>query len=1079
MSCPNENDPLYQHYKDLLGEETARAIWDDLQKEKSDDYDAGTMYSESGVNDSGPTSIDETLLSLYKQQIVSLVNRRRDLQGETDPAKRAEINARMSKIQTSIERLSTEITYTNIIKIATEDMDDAERLSKKANLSGKEVRFLGATLDRILLLNEAILNTLLSPEDLAKKNALNNRANILKSVWADANVKLIEAVSRDEGIDMTYKNLTAAVKDISYLKGQFLGIDITNIPILTLMDSMFETVKRKTRSIMFDFNKQFDKIKKLYSKKEDFRGLLENGRLITQTKAEYFDKERDMLQEVSYYLETHPGTKNRTLIYNRKDTWYLKNNDYTLTQEGIDAYESTLAALKDVYIDNETGKASVADNLYIDQWILKHSPYIGMNYVTSGKKVKGNSKWYQYLNSTPKAQWINPKYDQVKDTELYKFVTKTITDGMKMIPHSMMVDLNSFDRVFNSILFDFDNENKFVLRAAWEGVGDFMNDTFRRAISQEEIIGKSGKIVDEFGREQRKLYPTSITDLQTEKKFDNPLDLVKDFYSLAVAYNHKTEIEPSVWLLYQALDEQEKIRSSDSGIAINDIYATEKGGLVHAKQVAMANMMFELYGKKRMDVEDVEPTEIEKRESRLAHNKWDNDRKEALSKGLPFTTPAPVLYKFSGVKALDAVVDFTRVNLLWLKPISAITNLLVGLQNNFLHAGRRTDFGDSELFTAGRMLLDSTLKYISLGNVQTGMAKKINNMAVKRGITEESFIEDYSSYKSKLVAFGLSWQSSGEYIIANQIMIAKLLKEKIKNLAGEEKSLWEAFDEEGNFNETEFGEEDKIRTKKIEDRIREIRKQSQGDYQNVMQAKGKVGGRVLMLFRTWLPRTINNRFGEQVGDDFKGRYLTYRDVMQSYTEQNGILKGAGTMAARQLLATATKIANIPGLSQLGMKSLSELCDKKYEDELRSMGLSDIDIENMRVNVRELQYIVYIILIMMTLTALAGGGPPDKELTTSINLATRLYQDMTFFYSFNSATSITKDPIPIYKTIQDGYSLIGNAVNMIEDPSKDIYQRGRHEGESKTKVSAYKLLPGLSAYESTMNTMTQVFGQKPR
>jgi len=180
-----------------------------------------------------------------------------------------------------------------------------------------------------------------------------------------------------------------------------------------------------------------------------------------------------------------------------------------------------------------------------------------------------------------------------------------------------------------------------------------------------------------------------------------------------------------------------------------------------------------------------------------------------------------------------------------------------------------------------------------------------------------------------------------------------------------------------------------------------------------------------------------------------------------------------------LLATATKIANIPGLSQLGMKSLSELCDKKYEEELRSMGLSDIDIQNMRVNVRELQYIVYIILTLMTLTALAGGGPPDKELTASINLATRLYQDMSFFYSFNSATSITKDPIPIYKTIQDAYTLMGNAVNMIEDPSKDIYQRGRHEGESKTKVSAYKLMPGLSAYESTMNTMTQVFGQKPR
>jgi hypothetical protein len=1082
MTCPNPNTPEFQQLIDEVGEERAWFMWD-LHSEggegmfgtSEDIYD-----NSSAVYNAAGQVVDPDLQKLHQKQILSLENRRKELKGEFNPVKRSGIYSRMQVINESISRLKNEISYDNIVKVALRDLREAKKVAETAELSGREILFLKSTLDRLVTLDEAIPVSKRSQELNIKLQYLRTQASdLLDQGWKKHTKKLVSDISSSEGRPATLESLITAVEDVSSSKMLFLGLDTTHVPILRLMDSMFETVKRKTNLIMSDFNKDFDALKSKFNTKEDFKTFLDSdGRIITATRAQYFIDEREMLQKFNMMCE-NPKRGDLKAAYQMKDDFYRDRNDYTLTKEGEQLYNERLQALKDDMAD-ENGVLDAQSTEYIAQWELERSPYLGIKYAQGGKQVFGNFLWQQYLNSTPKKEWVNPEYEKIKDNELYKFVVGTITEGMKKIPHSMTMDLNSFDKALNSILFDFNKENKFVLKAAYDGVGDFMKDTFTTAISNQTLNGYSGAVVDEKGAEKPKLQPKSIQQLQQEKQFDNPLDLVKDFFSLAVAYEHKSEIEPVTWLLYGLLDEQKAIKKNKSGIGLklkSGEDSTLEGGLVNAKKMAMTNILAELYGKRRLDVENIRPTESQVRTFRSEYNKWLERKKEARRNNVPFNEPEPVMNKISAIKSIDAIVDFTRLNLLWFKPFSAITNLMIGLQGNFLHAARNTDFNDANLFDALKMLGNSTLKYTSLGKLETPAAKKITIMSKIMGIAEESFIEDSASYKSKIVSFGLTWQTSGEYILANQIMIAKMLNVKIKNLAGEEKTLWSAFDNEGNFNTAEFGEMNELEIKKVKDRIREVRKQSQGDYQNVMQIKGGVAGRVLMLFRTWLPRAVHNRFGGQVGQEFKGRYLTYRDVGQSYIENNGFWKGTGKMIGSQLLATLTKVANIPGFSQLGMNSLSELCNEKYESQLKEMGLTDLDIQNMRVNIRELQYLVYMSLILMTLAAMAGDEPPDKELTSAINIGTRLYQDMSFFYSFNSATSITKDPIPIYKTIQDASVFIGNTYNYIEDPTSDIYERGRHQDGSKLEQSAYKLLPGLSAYQSTMNTMSQVFGTK--
>lgn len=1066
MECAVPGNPEFETLKDNVGEDHAWFLTNNSSNPDKELYDPETGEL-----------IDPKLIALYQRQIRSLINSRKELEGEVDTIKRDVLWINIEAIKASIENIKSEISYNNMINVAYGNLKEVESLLNKTDLLGKELVFMKSVLDRITTLDEAILPEKLNAEYQGKLKNLRAKSRTILESWKKHEKKLIEEMSLNEGMFSTIENLTKEIKDIGAFTTYALDLNSTNVPILRLMYSRFNTIKRKTNAVMFAYNKKFDAIKKKYTK-EDFQKIMDGNRIITETKGSYFDEEREMLKDINYYLEKANGGKAKAIQFNKRDRWYKDRNDYTLTAEGEAIYKGRLAALKErLAFVNEDGKLSEKDNIYIENWETANSPYLGIAYATDPNAIqfRGNHYWYRYLNQTPKKEYINEKFNNVKDTELYKFVISTITEGMKKVPHRMLVDLNSFDKVLNGVLFDFNKEDKFTLKAAWEGVGDFYDDTFKRAITKQDIYGYSGKIVDEKGREKEKIYPKSMEDIQKEKQFENPLDLVKEFFQFATAYEHKSETEAEIWLLKGLLDEQKALRTNKAGIVLQNVEPIT-GGLHNAQKLAMTNILAELYGKKRLDVEDIKPTEKEEREFKSAYNKWEVAKKEAFEKGLPFTEPEPVLLKFSAVKAIDAIVDGTRYNLLWLKPLSAVVNLMIGIEGNFLHAARKVDFDDANLFHALKLLGNSTVKYASFGKIVSDEALKIKNASSIMGIEDESFGEDFKTYTSKIANFGLTWQTSGEYIIANQIMIAKMLGTKIKNLKGVETSLWDAFDKDFNFKTDEYGELDPIYIKKIKDRIREIRKQTQGDYQNALGIKSKVAGRVLMLFRTWLPRAINNRFGEQIGDEFKGRYVTYRDVYQSYTEVNGFWKGLGKMAGGQMLVVLSKIANIPGASQLGMKSLSELCDKKYEAELKKYGLTDLDIQNMRVNIRELQYIAYMIILLLTLSAL-GGDDPDEDLILSINTATRLYQDMTFFYSFNSATSITKDPIPIYKTIQDGYALIGNVTNYIEDPNSDIYERGRHKGGSKTEQSLYKLVPGFSAYQSTINTMSQVFGAK--
>jgi len=1082
---------LINYIKNLFKKGDVSSL-DNIIKEKlgdvAKDVLEGNTKNLNIANLENETKLFSAETDLVDKQIKSLTQRKEMLNRTKNASNRRQNALQASRISESIKKLEAEKNYLTVFKVAYKDYKEAMLLIKKEDINAAQLMNIKRTIDRIINLDSYIEMDDVS-DDLARNyKELRNRATELNKLWNKKQLEQIVSLSDEEGFDYTEKQIVAPIKDISAAKQEFISLDSSNIPLLNIAASIFESIKRDTRNKFIEYKKQSDEIRAKYTE-EDFKQILDKeGRLIVQTKSEYFTLERKMLARFKALMSSATDDAQKAKLFSQRAKWYIDNNTYTLTEEGKELYEEHLQSITEDYTE-EDGSISAESKKLIDAWVTQNSPYLGIKYANGGAYTRGNTGWFRYLSSTPADKWINPEYNTVKDKEVYKFVINTLYEGLKKLPHAMTVDVGNFDKAINEIIFDF-NRSPIGFKSAYEGLGDFLSDTFQTVLTEDDIKGMEYGITDEEGNLKPIIKHKSVADIQKESKFKNPLDLLDKFYSLALAYEHKTQAEDKIWLIEDALKKQKAIRLTKANVETSN---TIEGGLRRAQEQLLYNIQANLYNKVRIDEDNVTPTEKEKKEFEEELEKWREAVKEAVKNNQPIPEK-PVLKKTTAVKSIDALVDFTRLNLLGLKPFSAITNLLVGLESNYLYAARNKDFSNADLNWAFRMLMGNVVKYMTWGKAEISpTVNKIANLAYKFGITSETLVEDADKYSGKFTAFLLGWQSGGEFIIANQILLAKMRRTKVKDLTGKERSLFDAYDENGDWNTKEFGEQNEwtnekfivdgkntSKIKKFNDELKKARKRTQGDYIDAMKFKSKVYGRVLMVFRTWLPRAINERFGEQVGDDFKGRYRTYGTLINNNAEQMGYLKGTFSLLTKFLLVVTSQAANIPGLGHLGFKSLAELTSKKYEAHLKELGLSDLDIENMRVNVREVQFILYLFLLGLALKGLAGDDD-DEQLTYSANIIQRLFQDTTFFYSFNSAFSIVKDPIPLYKTIQDSYDVLDRTKAILYNPTHirevDTYQSGFRKGKSKLGKEVQDLIPIVSAFQSTLSTMEQVYGEQ--
>ena len=205
-------------------------------------------------------------------------------------------------------------------------------------------------------------------------------------------------------------------------------------------------------------------------------------------------------------------------------------------------------------------------------------------------------------------------------------------------------------------------------------------------------------------------------------------------------------------------------------------------------------------------------------------------------------------------------------------------------------------------------------------------------------------------------------------------------------------------------------------------------------------------GRAVMLFRTWVPYTLMERFGKEYYDDNLGRL------------KKGRYRTIGELFGKDKLDLLQRIVK----GQLFMDSTKGMDNQA-------------DIENLRKFHAEIRTM----LIMLGITIMLASALDDEEdeeakeiLTLALNSTNRLYSDITFFINPKATNQILRNAIPITKTLTDIVDLFGAIPGVLS--GKDEYKTGPRKGRSKIIKEFNDVIPIVNQYDKIISSSNYVY-----
>jgi len=1098
-------DDIKNFFKNTLGlNNIERTLYDDVFEKASEVVDVAAQFNKNGsdwslFDDMPLAEIQEDELESYidprinraiDKMVNTLSSKKKELNEQYIKGQHADISRRKNLIENSIVRLiSKESPIDDLITVGYRDLSLAQKYFNKVDISNWEAAQLMYTIEAIKVLDEDLKGVEMTDEQSAKLSKLRQKALEFSSKF-DAFLKTrLEVLSRAKGLEISNIDFASPYTDRNIVSAATYNMGISEIPHLRVGEAIIQNLMRSAQEQIDSFRKERELLIKEVGREAFAKIFDSSGYLITEYKREFFDEEKQQIQEANdiIYSETaSPEEKRRAESKLLK--WFLDNYDYYLTEEGKADYETEL---NNVTEDSENDAAAIKEFELRYSWLNqgnidangKFTPNKLFIQYKDGVKASG---WYKYLKAVPKSIHRDSRYDSIKDTPAYDFYVKKMIEASLKIPHELAVERGSFYKFLKHVKLDAAESVgglSVFAKTLWKEMKNWTNVDI--SIAQAE--GRDIRLVDEKGRPKGKI-PYKAVD---EIKVKDPLKLLEDFYKTAVMYEARLDAQSQLDLVGYDLEKLPGYSRNKIGAIRKDMAGNQvliEGGLTNAINQFRYRKEAALTGKTRTDenIGVVKPTpeEIEAKKAAI------KAKREA---GIEITPEDYMFNRFSVVKSLDSAIDYTRLLLIGLKPFTATANLLIGLANNYIYGARNTDFSESNLNWG----LKKIFKAYTTGLVTKDKeAFKLANLAEKFGLTETLF-EDQGEYQSKFFSkvtkFMMSLQAGGEFVISVQNMLAFMDKIKIKDKSGKERRLYDAYDEFGHWRKDVFGDMPEwenmtvldgagtniSKINQLRNRIDEIRDRTQGDYRNPMPAKGKVWGRILAMFRTWLPRAVHERFGSHnpaIG--FKGRYRSYGTAFAQSWNKGG-LKEALKLLGATSLTTFVKTMNLPVINTMSANVLSKLADttqRSYDNYLEKLDITELDVQNMRSNIKELQFILFTLMLIAALKGLDDDDEQNPMLNFTLNLSNRLYQDLTFFTIPTSFMSIVKDPIPLYASVKGTVDVINALTNYIEDPSKDEYKTGYRKGDSKTWKEITDMLPIWSSWNSTQSVMSQVSSQ---
>lgn len=589
------------------------------------------------------------------------------------------------------------------------------------------------------------------------------------------------------------------------------------------------------------------------------------------------------------------------------------------------------------------------------------------------------------------------------------------------------------------------------------------------------------------------------------EKYANEMDfdlskVMQRYIILGMAYKHKAIIEDSLNLSQLMFNGLKEYKRDNKGELIKDITNTnaitymmkdEQDSFINSKKMLDHSIKSILYGKSR-EIDSGKKkilTPVEKRHKKILEDTI-KEAKAAFEEG---TLPQKD-YEF-GIERLQNQIDslgaysdkqkYIDLPIRWTQYKGMGWNLLGGISNMvFGHASNLIESAGAEFYTGeqlakayGKVFLNSTVRNYTFNKVNRPEAMKIRSLMDNFDIMAESGRE-YASLMGKDITERLKWLSAfnvnarTEYINQAPLMIVMLENSKFEH-NGKEYNLYEAFNNEGEWNTEEFGAYPKEQVRKTILKIKALIQRNHGNYNPMapMLAKRSAWGRLLFQFRTWMVdgyRTRlfdrNARYDHILETHIKGRYNSAYDVFREDW------KGASIGTALQV------IKNFIPYSNRFLKNWTPL-EKQLEG---NDNIKDYDIANMRRLAMEMNIFIGMYTVITTLSLLAGDWDDDDPRKWAANLilnqGSRLRTDILMYINPSEAEKLIQDPIPSMRILTD-FSKFKQAVEKTMLEGSPEYETGIYQGHNRMLRTGLNMIPFGSQYYRIGSGIGQVYDDK--
>lgn len=906
--------------------------------------------------------------------------------------------------------------------------------------------------------------------DVLAGNITRARAKYLKQL-KEVTVKIANKFGSERFANITENELFANVEDISFWASETMNMADSPSKLIRLLHQIIQQVKQNILEAQRDVSTSVDTWEKKLEQHTNLKGkaLFDmfkqkyddgswTGNYIGKYKQEFFDARTNIIQQIK------EGTLNRGHLLK-----WLKENTTMITLEELESGKSSVFSdeemkeqaelyekykndldiqrkvLEDTYINNGVVDISkVSDEL--GKWELENSPKIYLDIYHNNAKSSYKNKGYKYLiYPKPKNKWLDSGFQKIENDPVlfgfYNFMKDTFRENNKRLPYITKLQGNYLPEMTKAFV------EKLKGKSMWEAFGT-LGDEFWNAIT-DNVEGEIDYDII-LGNRKFKNIPTRMmmNKLAVDKKSDDIFKILKAHTHMANSYQFKSQVEPFLTAGQQYLDEMQEITKRDTikgKVTTKDNWKQNQpasGKLSHTKKQLEHQLEVFLYDNYR-DVEGrmkkVFLSEENKAEIAALDKKLAN---EEITEAQYKTRVSTIGRQVTLTGVVDVVSKYTYLKALGLPNFMTPTvNLTFGLASNLTYASGGQGTNLTDMRKAISMFMGSLIDKKQL--------RKIWAFMEEMGILNEYNESLYGDERTIVDTMAFILQTQTERVNRGTLMLSHLLTNKVKNKAGEEVPVYYAFKEvDGKliWDTDNFGEREELDNKtlisehgvnmfKMKTLISKTNSRVHGDYDSALRGKRSTLGKMLFMFKTWLPMAIQERFGKEDYDDEMAR----------------IVKGRYTVAWTAKDANGNEIK----FTEL-LKLLSVAAFKK--DGLAS--LSEIDRASIRRNLKELQFIAQFAIAVAALSLIAGGDGEDDEkkfiLNTAINLLSKSQADLAFFTNPSAMGQMTNNLIPIYSGVKDIFKIVPVVFKTVSGDT--VYKSGPFEDQNRLLIWGAEVTP---------------------